>query len=195
MTNNNFLPIIGLEVHVELKTKSKMFCGCDAVYFGHQPNTHCCPVCLGLPGALPVPNRKAAEWCVKMGLALGCQIPELSKFDRKNYFYPDLSKGYQLSQYDMPLAINGSLELKTETGKLKTSKELVVILKYEGKKPVLSDIKQVSKPGLRVYVRKGRIPRVLGGLGTTIVSTPQGVMPSQEAKVKGLGGEAICRVW
>ncbi len=86
-------------------------------------------------------------------------------------------------------------QLKTETGKLKTSKELVVILKYEGKKPVLSDIKQVSKPGLRVYVRKGRIPRVLGGLGTTIVSTPQGVMPSQEAKVKGLGGEAICRVW
>jgi aspartyl-tRNA(Asn)/glutamyl-tRNA(Gln) amidotransferase subunit B len=100
-------PVIGLEIHVHLKTRTKMFCRCEVAYFD-PPNTHTCPVCLALPGALPVPNRTAVEWTILLGHALGCRVPERAIFHRKNYFYPDNPKGYQISQYDEPLCVDGS---------------------------------------------------------------------------------------
>ncbi len=111
--------VIGLETHIQLQTASKMFCGCSTDYTTAAPNSHVCPVCLGMPGVLPVINSKAIEYIVKLGLALHCEIPEYSKFDRKNYFYPDLVKGYQISQFDLPICINGWLEIEVEGRKKK----------------------------------------------------------------------------
>jgi aspartyl-tRNA(Asn)/glutamyl-tRNA(Gln) amidotransferase subunit B len=109
--------VIGIECHVELKTQTKMFCGCRNV-FGSEPNTNVCPVCLGLPGALPVPNRSAIELLVKAGLAFGAEIPAFSKFDRKNYFYPDMPKDYQISQFDTPLTQGGIVRFWRADGSL-----------------------------------------------------------------------------
>ncbi|RTH02623.1 Asp-tRNA(Asn)/Glu-tRNA(Gln) amidotransferase GatCAB subunit B [Thermus scotoductus] len=111
--------VIGLEVHLHLKTRTKMFCGCQADYFGKEPNTHTCPVCLGLPGALPVPNRVAVEHGLRLALALGAEVPEKLVFHRKNYFYPDLPKNYQISQYDLPLGQGGGLPLGERTVRIK----------------------------------------------------------------------------
>jgi aspartyl-tRNA(Asn)/glutamyl-tRNA(Gln) amidotransferase subunit B len=108
-------PVVGLEIHVQLKTRTKMFCACENVW-GEEPNTRTCPVCLAHPGALPVPNRLAIEWAIKLGLALGCEIAERAYFHRKNYFYPDLPKGYQISQYDSPLCGEGRFSVPGPDG-------------------------------------------------------------------------------
>ena len=109
-------PVMGLEVHVELHTATKMFCGCPAL-FGGEPNTHVCPVCLGLPGALPVVNGKAVESAIRIGLALNCSIAEECRFARKNYFYPDMPKNFQTSQYDEPIAFDGWMDVEVEDGR------------------------------------------------------------------------------
>ena len=111
-----FEVVIGLEVHVELNTKTKMFCGCKND-FGDEPNTNVCPICIGLPGSLPVVNKRAIESSIAIGLALGCSIAPTGRFARKNYFYPDLAKNYQTSQYDEPIAFEGSLEVEVPSGK------------------------------------------------------------------------------
>ena len=117
-TMSKYSATIGLEVHVQLKTRSKMFCGCNTE-FGAAPNTQICPVCLGYPGTLPVMNGEAIRLTVMAGLMLGCRISDYSKFDRKNYFYPDMPKNYQISQYDRPLCLGGSVEIELD-GKTKT---------------------------------------------------------------------------
>ena len=167
--------VIGLEVHVELKTKTKIFCNCKTD-FGAEPNTHVCPVCMGMPGTLPVLNRKVVDYAIKAGLATNCTIARFSKQDRKNYFYPDLPKAYQISQYDLPLCEHGYVDIETENGAKRIGITRIHIeedagkLVHDDKLGTLIDcnrcgvplIEIVSEPGIRsaeeadAYLRKLR---------------------------------------
>ena len=118
MSREDYEVVIGLETHAELSTKTKIFCSCPTE-FGGEPNTHCCPICMAMPGTLPVLNERVVEYAVKAGLATNCEISRNSKNDRKNYFYPDLPKAYQISQFDMPLCEKGYVEIEDEDGEKK----------------------------------------------------------------------------
>ncbi len=118
MANIDYKVIVGLEIHVHLRTRTKMFCGCE-LSFGDTANSHVCPVCIGMPGSLPVMNKTAVEYAVLVGMALNCEISKFTKWDRKSYYYPDLPKNYQISQYDLPISRNGYIEIPLEDGAIK----------------------------------------------------------------------------
>jgi len=132
MSREDYEIVIGLEVHSELSTKTKIFCSCPTE-FGGDPNTHCCPICMAMPGTLPVLNEKVVEYAIKAGLATNCQIARVSKNDRKNYFYPDLPKAYQISQFDMPLCEKGYIEIETQNGSKKIGLTRIHIEEDAGK--------------------------------------------------------------
>jgi aspartyl-tRNA(Asn)/glutamyl-tRNA(Gln) amidotransferase subunit B len=164
-------PVIGLEVHAQLLTRSKIFCGCSTL-FGAEPNTHTCPVCTGLPGSLPVPNRKVVEYTIRAALTTHCKIAPYSQFARKNYFYPDLPKGYQISQYELPLATDGYVEIQADGQKKRIG--LIRIHLEEDAGKLLHDLS--SDRGASSYVDFNRtgVPLI------EIVSAPD-IRTSEEA--------------
>jgi aspartyl-tRNA(Asn)/glutamyl-tRNA(Gln) amidotransferase subunit B len=147
--------VIGLEVHAQLLTRSKMFCGCSADYVAAAPNDNTCPVCLGLPGTLPVINRRAVEYTVRTALALSCEIPPFTKFDRKNYFYPDLPKGYQISQYDLPMSRDGHLEFRLDGRRVRCGITRVHLEEDTGTLHHAGDVLQSATSSLVDYNRSG----------------------------------------
>jgi aspartyl-tRNA(Asn)/glutamyl-tRNA(Gln) amidotransferase subunit B len=170
-----FEPVIGLEIHAQLKTATKIFCGCSTE-FGAPPNTHTCPVCLGMPGVLPVLNQKVVEYTLRMALATHCTIPPQSRFARKNYFYPDLPKGYQISQYELPIAVDGHVEIDLDGATKRIGitrihmEEDAGKLVHDGARPIsLVDLNRtgtplmeiVSEPDLRSAHEAGAYLRVL----------------------------------
>lgn len=153
----NYEPVIGLEVHIQLGTKSKLFCSC-AAEFGAEPNKNTCPVCLGWPGSLPVLNRKALEFAMKIGLALNCEINERLKFDRKNYFYPDLPKAYQISQFDQPVNKNGWIDIEYKDAKGQVRKKKIGVTRAHLEEDAGKLLHEGIKDGSLVDYNRGGIP-------------------------------------
>jgi len=186
--------IIGMEVHAQVITKSKMFCSCSADSASAPPNTNTCPVCLGMPGALPVINIDAVRASVLTGLALNCRIPDYAKFDRKNYTYPDLPKGYQISQYDLPFALGGWLTVPTEDGGEKRIRVTRVHLEEDTAKLIheddgsLIDFNRAGKPLMEIVTEADirsaeeawqyvtRLQRILRYLGVSTGNMEEGAM-------------------
>ncbi|HLD21052.1 MAG TPA: Asp-tRNA(Asn)/Glu-tRNA(Gln) amidotransferase subunit GatB [Patescibacteria group bacterium] len=165
--------VIGLEIHVQLKTKTKMFCGCPTHDSAVAPNEHVCPICLGHPGVLPVVNEQAVRYGVLMGLALNCEIAAHSKFDRKNYFYPDLPKAYQISQYDLPIAVNGHLDIEVPGGERDAARIGITRAHLEE-----DAAKNLHSGGAATYVDFNR-----GGTPLIEIVTEPDFRSSQEAKI------------
>ncbi|MBC7250465.1 MAG: Asp-tRNA(Asn)/Glu-tRNA(Gln) amidotransferase subunit GatB [Anaerolineae bacterium] len=201
--------VIGMEVHAQLLTQSKMFCGCRAEVFGAEPNTLVCPVCLGMPGVLPVINQKAVEYTIMTGLALNCQISEFSRFARKNYNYPDLVKGYQISQYELPLCYDGWLEivvdgtakririervhLEEDTGKLFHRGEYSLV-DYNRSGVPLMEI--VSRPDMRsaaeAYAYLTKLRQILRYLGVSSGDMEKGAMRCEvNVSLRPVGTEGL----
>ncbi|MFW6386894.1 MAG: Asp-tRNA(Asn)/Glu-tRNA(Gln) amidotransferase subunit GatB [Bacillota bacterium] len=167
----NYETVIGLEVHAQLSTDSKIFCSCSTE-FGAEPNTHVCPVCMGLPGTLPVLNKKAVNYAIMAGLAMNCEINEYSKFDRKNYYYPDLPKAYQISQFDLPVCEDGQIEVETEDGKRHNIGITRIHLEEDAGKLIHEGTIDTSSGSLVDYNRTG-VPLI------EIVSEPDMRSPAQ----------------
>ncbi|MBW2220399.1 MAG: Asp-tRNA(Asn)/Glu-tRNA(Gln) amidotransferase subunit GatB [Deltaproteobacteria bacterium] len=163
-----FEPVIGLEVHAQLKTESKIFCSCST-QFGAEPNTHVCPVCLGMPGVLPVLNRKVVDYSIRMAIATGCRIAQKSRFARKNYFYPDLPKGYQISQYELPIAENGHIDIEADE-----KKKTIGLTRIHMEEDAGKLIHDTSRPVSKVDFNRAGVPLI------EIVSEPD-IRTSEEA--------------
>ncbi len=168
--------VIGLEIHVHLKTRTKMFCRCETG-FGNPENTRTCPVCLAHPGALPVPNRTAVEWTIKLGHALGCRIAERAVFHRKNYFYPDNPKGYQISQYDEPLCIAGRLAVPSEDGDFE-----VGIVRAHLEEDAAKTVHRGGETGRKVGAERSLIDFNRGGTPLVEIVTQPDIRSSDQAR-------------
>ena len=181
----DFELVVGVEIHAQLKTRSKLFCSCPN-RFGDLPNANTCPVCLAHPGTLPVLNAGVVEKVVKAGLALNCEINELSRFARKNYYYPDLPKGYQISQYELPICTNGWVEIKDAVGSTKKIRIRRIHIEEDAGKLLHDGVGPKHSPG---GSPKGGVPETLAG------GSPRGGVPETLAggSPRGGAGSISCR--